>query len=175
MNKNKLSVAVSMALIIMSTEAHAGFISNLFDFLKFTDGHHHHTQPIKPPVSKPPVNNPSPTVPSEPTVPNIPAYTPSSTPLTTDTYAPWLNQIGLSNEISSAGKWGKDIKVAIVDTGIIANSGLFAAGQVSDSLSSCARVTSTCVNGYYDSIPSNMSGGVFGHGTKVSGLILGTE
>lgn len=66
------------------------------------------------------------------------------------TYAPWLTQIGVSDSILSAANWGRGQILGIVDTGIVANSPVFASGQVSASLSTCAAVSFRCSNGVTD-------------------------
>lgn len=75
--------------------------------------------------------------------------------------APWLTQIGLSNSILSAANWGKGQVLGTVDTGIVPTNPVFAPGQVSTTLSSCAAVTFKCSNGYYDDN---------GHGTAVASI-----
>ncbi|MBF0460848.1 MAG: S8 family peptidase [Magnetococcales bacterium] len=77
------------------------------------------------------------------------------------TYAPWLTQIGLTNTIESAANWGKGQLLITVDTGIVTNNAVFAAGQVANSLSSCAAVTFKCTSGYTDDN---------GHGTAVASI-----
>ncbi len=77
------------------------------------------------------------------------------------TYAPWLTQIGLTDTIESAATWGKGQLLVTVDTGIVANSGLFVSGQVSNNLSSCAAGSFRCSNGYTDDN---------GHGTAVASI-----
>lgn len=66
------------------------------------------------------------------------------------TYAPWLSQIGVSDSVLSAANWGTGQMLGVVDTGIVANNQVFAAGQVSTALSSCAAVTFNCSNGFVD-------------------------
>ena len=58
--------------------------------------------------------------------------------------APWLVQMKLTPTILSAGKWGTGQVLGVVDTGIVAGNSAFAAGQVSNALSSCAAVTFRC-------------------------------
>ena len=77
------------------------------------------------------------------------------------TYAPWLTQIGVSNSILSAANWGKGQILGVVDTGIVVNNAMFASGQVSSALSSCAAVTFKCANGVVDDN---------GHGTAVAAI-----
>lgn len=75
--------------------------------------------------------------------------------------APWLTQMGLSNSILSAANWGKGQVLGVVDTGIVPTNPVFAAGQVSTTLSSCAAVSFKCSNGYMDDN---------GHGTAVASI-----
>ena len=77
------------------------------------------------------------------------------------TYAPWLTQIGVSNTILSAANWGKGQLLGVVDTGIVAGNAMFAPGQVSAALSSCAAVSFVCPNGAVDDN---------GHGTAVAAI-----
>ena len=80
------------------------------------------------------------------------------------TYAPWLRQIGITNTIESAAKWGQGQLLGVVDTGINATHPQFAAGQVSQALSSCAAVSFRCSNGFADDN---------GHGTAVASIAAG--
>lgn len=82
------------------------------------------------------------------------------------TYAPWLRQIGVTNAIESAANWGKGQVLGVVDTGINATHPQFAAGQVSQSLSSCAAVSFRCANGFADDN---------GHGTAVASIAAGNR
>ena len=66
------------------------------------------------------------------------------------TYAPWLTQIGVSDGILSAANWGKGQVLGTVDTGIVVGNTVFAPGQVSNALSSCAAVTFKCASGVTD-------------------------
>jgi hypothetical protein len=77
------------------------------------------------------------------------------------TYAPWLAQMGVSDAVLSAANWGKGQVLGVVDTGIIANNTVFAAGQVSNALSSCAAVSFKCAKGVVDDN---------GHGTAVAAI-----
>lgn len=90
----------------------------------------------------------------------------SALSLAEESYAPWLTQIGLTDNIASAAKWGKNIKLGVVDTGIDASSSFFTAGQVSKKLSSCAALTFSCSNGFYDD---------HGHGTAVASIAAGSK
>lgn len=81
-------------------------------------------------------------------------------------YAPWLKQIGISDSVVSAAYWGKDRILGVVDTGIVANSPVFAIGQVSTALSSCAAVTFKCANGAVDDNS---------HGTAVAEIAAGNK
>lgn len=78
-----------------------------------------------------------------------------------DTYAPWLTQIGVSESVASAGRWGRNQLLGIVDTGISGANRAFAAGQVSAARSGCAAVTFSCSSGAADDN---------GHGTAVAGI-----
>jgi subtilisin family serine protease len=82
------------------------------------------------------------------------------------TYAPWLRQIGITNAIESAANWGKGQVLGVVDTGINATHPQFAAGQVSQVLSSCAAVSFRCANGFADDN---------GHGTAVASIAAGNR
>lgn len=82
------------------------------------------------------------------------------------TYAPWLRQIGITNTIESAAKWGQGQLLGVVDTGINATHPQFAAGQVSQVLSSCAAVSFRCSNGFADDN---------GHGTAVASIAAGNR
>lgn len=75
--------------------------------------------------------------------------------------APWLKQIGETNAILSTANWGKGQIIGVVDTGIVPTNPVFAAGQVSATLSSCAAVSFKCSNGYIDDN---------GHGTAVASI-----
>lgn len=77
------------------------------------------------------------------------------------TYAPWLTQIGLSDTVVSAAKWGQGQLLGVVDTGITATHPVFASGQVSKTLSACAAKTFGCTSGYADDN---------GHGTAVAAI-----
>ena len=85
---------------------------------------------------------------------------------TAQTYAPWLRQIGITNSIESAANWGKGQVLGVVDTGINATHPQFAAGQVSQALSSCAAVSFRCSNGFADDN---------GHGTAVASIAAGNR
>jgi hypothetical protein len=82
------------------------------------------------------------------------------------TYAPWLRQIGITNAIESAAYWGKGQVLGVVDTGINATHPQFAAGQVSQALSSCAAVSFRCANSFADDN---------GHGTAVASIAAGNR
>ncbi|MBS1145517.1 MAG: hypothetical protein H6R14_2923 [Proteobacteria bacterium] len=82
------------------------------------------------------------------------------------TYAPWLRQIGITNAIESAANWGKGQVLGVVDTGINATHPQFAAGQVSQTLSSCAAVSFRCASGFADDN---------GHGTAVASIAAGNR
>jgi hypothetical protein len=82
------------------------------------------------------------------------------------TYAPWLRQIGITNTVESAANWGKGQVLGVVDTGINATHPQFAAGQVSQALSSCAAVSFACSNGFADDN---------GHGTAVASIAAGSR
>lgn len=82
------------------------------------------------------------------------------------TYAPWLRQIGITNTIESAAKWGQGQLLGVVDTGINATHPQFAAGQVSQALSFCAAVSFRCSNGFADDN---------GHGTAVASIAAGNR
>lgn len=82
----------------------------------------------------------------------------------TPTEAPWLTQIGLTPTILAAANWGAGRILGAVDTGIVANNFMFAPGQVSSSLSSCAAVSFKCSNGVADDN---------GHGTAVASIAAG--
>lgn len=75
--------------------------------------------------------------------------------------APWLTQIGETNTILSAANWGKGQIIGVVDTGIVASNPVFAAGQVSATLSTCAAVSFRCTSGVNDDN---------GHGTAVASM-----
>lgn len=68
----------------------------------------------------------------------------------TSGYAPWLTQIGINDAVMSAANWGRGQTLGVVDTGIVSNNSMFAAGQVSNTLSSCAAVSFKCTNGVLD-------------------------
>lgn len=85
--------------------------------------------------------------------------------LSAETYAPWLTQIGLTEEVASAAKWGRGVKLGVVDTGIYANSPFFTKGQVSKTLSSCAALSFACSKNYHDD---------HGHGTAVAAIAAGS-
>lgn len=75
--------------------------------------------------------------------------------------APWLVQMGETTSILSAAKWGTGQILGVVDTGIVASNAVFARGQVSAALSSCAAVSFKCSNGVTDDN---------GHGTAVASI-----
>lgn len=75
--------------------------------------------------------------------------------------APWLIQMGETSAILSAAKWGSGQVIGVVDTGVVATNAVFASGQVSKTLSSCAAVSFRCSNGYNDDN---------GHGTSVASI-----
>ncbi len=79
-------------------------------------------------------------------------------------YAPWLTQIGMNEQIVSAAKWGKGVKLGVVDTGIVASSPFFSKGQISNKQSSCAAVSFACSNKFNDD---------HGHGTAVAAIAAG--
>jgi hypothetical protein len=81
-------------------------------------------------------------------------------------YAPWLSQIGITDTVMSAGYWGKNQLLGVVDTGIIASNPVFAAGQVSNASSACAAVTFKCANSFVDDN---------GHGTAVAAIAAGNR
>ncbi len=83
-----------------------------------------------------------------------------------DTYAPWLTQIGLNDKVMSAANWGRGMWLGVVDTGIASNASVFAKGQVSSQLSSCAAVSFKCKNGFQDDQ---------GHGTAVAEIAAGYQ
>lgn len=85
--------------------------------------------------------------------------------LAAETYAPWLTQIGLTENVASAAKWGRGVKLGVVDTGIYASSPFFSKGQVSNSRSSCAALSFTCSDKYNDD---------HGHGTAVAAIASGS-
>ncbi|MGQ0654132.1 MAG: S8 family peptidase [Betaproteobacteria bacterium] len=78
-----------------------------------------------------------------------------------DTYAPWLTQIGVTEPVASAGRWGRNQLLGVVDTGIAARNRAFASGQVSNVRSRCAAVTFHCPSGAADDN---------GHGTAVAAI-----
>lgn len=80
------------------------------------------------------------------------------------TYAPWLRQIGVSDTVMSAANWGTGQMLGVVDTGINPTHPVFASGQVSQALSSCAAVTFRCSNGFRDDNS---------HGTAVAAIAAG--
>lgn len=82
------------------------------------------------------------------------------------TYAPWLRQIGMSDSIGSASKWGQGQIIGIVDTGIKANHPQFAPGQVITSKSGCSAVSFACSSGVNDDN---------GHGTAVASIAAGNR
>lgn len=82
------------------------------------------------------------------------------------TYAPWLRQIGVTNAIESAAKWGNGQLLGVVDTGINATHPQFAVGQVSQAGSSCAAVSFSCANRFGDDN---------GHGTAVASIAAGNR
>jgi hypothetical protein len=84
----------------------------------------------------------------------------------TPSLAPWLSQIGETSAILSAANWGTGMLLGVVDTGIVASNPIFASGQVSASLSSCAAVTFRCSNGVTDDN---------GHGTAVASIAAGNK
>lgn len=75
--------------------------------------------------------------------------------------APWLVQMGETSAILSAANWGKGQILGVVDTGIVAGNSVFAPGQVSVALSTCAAVSFRCANGVNDDN---------GHGTAVASM-----
>jgi len=79
-------------------------------------------------------------------------------------YAPWLTQIGINDQILSAAKWGKGIKLGVVDTGVNPTSPFFSKGQISNKQSSCAAISFTCSNKFNDD---------HGHGTAVAVIAAG--
>ena len=81
-----------------------------------------------------------------------------------DSYAGWLTQIGVSDTIMSAAKWGRGSTIGFADTGINPEHSLFNQNQVYRSLSGCAAVTFNCSNGFMDDD---------GHGTAVAGIAAG--
>lgn len=81
-----------------------------------------------------------------------------------DTYAPWLTQVGITDSVMSAANWGRGLYLGVVDTGVKSNASVFASGQVSSSLSSCAAVSFRCSNGFQDDN---------GHGTAVAEIAAG--
>jgi hypothetical protein len=81
-----------------------------------------------------------------------------------DTYAPWLTQIGISDRVMSAANWGRGLYLGVVDTGVKSGSSVFASGQVSTALSSCAAVSFKCSNSFQDDN---------GHGTAVAEIAAG--
>ena len=89
----------------------------------------------------------------------------STSNLSAETYAPWLTQIGLNEEVASAAKWGRGVKLGVVDTGIYANSPFFTKSQVSKSLSGCAALSFACSKNYHDD---------HGHGTAVAAIAAGS-
>ncbi|MEN3111296.1 S8 family serine peptidase [Uliginosibacterium paludis] len=80
------------------------------------------------------------------------------------TYAPWLRQIGVSDTVMSAANWGTGQMLGVVDTGINPTHPVFASGQVSQALSSCAAVSFRCSNGFRDDNS---------HGTAVAEIAAG--
>lgn len=87
-------------------------------------------------------------------------------PATTPSLAPWLTQMGETSAILAAAKWGNGMVLGVVDTGIVASNPIFASGQVSASLSSCAAVSFRCSNGVTDDN---------GHGTAVAAIAAGNK
>lgn len=83
-----------------------------------------------------------------------------------DIYAPWLTQIGLNGTILSNAKWGYGVKLGIVDSGVANSNYFFSKGQLSNKLSSCAAVSFTCTNNFYDDN---------GHGTAVAAVAAGNK
>jgi hypothetical protein len=77
------------------------------------------------------------------------------------TYAPWLTQIGITDTVMSAGKWGTGTLLGVVDSGIVPGNPAFTSGQVSTVLSGCAALTFRCSSGYVDDN---------GHGTAVASI-----
>jgi subtilisin family serine protease len=82
------------------------------------------------------------------------------------TYAPWLRQIGVTNAIESAAKWGNGQVLGVVDTGINATHPEFATGQMSQASSACAAVSFKCAAGFNDDN---------GHGTAVASIAAGNR
>lgn len=85
-------------------------------------------------------------------------------PAQADTYAPWLTQVGITDSVMSAANWGRGLYLGVVDTGVKSSSPVFASGQVSNSLSSCAAVSFRCSNGFQDDN---------GHGSAVAEIAAG--
>lgn len=81
-------------------------------------------------------------------------------------YAPWLRQIGVSDAVMSAANWGNGQVLGVVDTGINPAHPVFAAGQVSRALSSCAATSFRCSNGVLDDNS---------HGTAVAEIAAGNK
>jgi len=77
-----------------------------------------------------------------------------------DRYAPWLTQIGVNESVASAGRWGRNQLLGVVDTGIVASNPAFAAGQVALARSGCAAVSFSCASAADDN----------GHGTAVASI-----
>lgn len=75
--------------------------------------------------------------------------------------APWLAQMGETSAILSAANWGKGQVLGVVDTGIVASNPVFATGQVSAALSSCAATSFRCSSWALDDN---------GHGTAVASI-----
>jgi len=143
-----------------------------------------------PPSSTPPSTPTPPTTPSQPAPPTQPATPPSpsdtppsgstpSTPvITLPAFAPggsssWFNQIGLNSSIEAQANQGYGVSIAFVDTGVVASNAEIA-GRVS-SASSCAAVTFSCSNGYYDdnghgTATASIAAGQYGSGDRMSGV-----
>jgi hypothetical protein len=79
----------------------------------------------------------------------------------TPVLAPWLVQMGETTAILSAANWGRGQVLGVIDTGIVASNAMFAPGQVSTALSSCASVSFKCSSGVTDDN---------GHGTAVASI-----
>ncbi len=75
--------------------------------------------------------------------------------------APWLVQMGETSTILSAANWGRGQLLGVIDSGIVASNPVFAPGQVSAALSSCAAASFNCSSGVTDDN---------GHGTAVASI-----
>jgi hypothetical protein len=85
----------------------------------------------------------------------------AATPAATPVLAPWLVQMGETTTVLSAANWGRGQLLGVIDTGIVASNPVFAPGQVSAALSSCAAVSFKCSGGVTDDN---------GHGTAVASI-----